>query len=560
MSTPWSRSRGRITVIICAMIFCSFFSISESMAAIPKKISYQGVLTDSNGTPLSDGQYQMRFKIYDAATNGNLLWTEEWTGDSKVTVNGGLFNVLLGSIEPIDLGTLTFNAPYWLGVEVYNTGSSSYETLSPRHELASAAYALRAAKVEDGAISASALASSSVTGDKISAGAITDAKVDSLSASKITSGTINNDRINWAAPGSIGTTTAGTGYFTDLFASGNVGIGATSSPATALEIVGDDWSESRINIKNTTEGQDPVIALYAGNDYWAIHHDDSENNELNVRYNNSTKISVQTNGNVGIGTMSPLSKLHIMGSSDGSSYGEMMLSDGNSGGVNDRRLVLRSPRTGEGYARIFLQSTGSSLRIGTRDYSDLVDLDNSSGNVGIGKTDPGYKLDVAGTIRGENYSCPNGDIAEKLPIHPDYALSSKELKNKVSKLDLPDTEKKAMIERKEISKLEPGTVVVISKGGVVPCAKKNDTHLAGIISTSPAVKMASEEKGQYIALAGKVPCKVTGKIKAGDMLTTSTIEGHAQKAEQPVLGAVVGKALEDCDGERGVIEVWVGGM
>ncbi len=514
-----SRSWRNLFGIVGMVLLCSIFCISESTAAIPRKISYQGVLTDSNGTPLS-GQYQMRFQIYTSASGGTALWTEEWKDSSKVIVSNGLFNVLLGSIQPIDLGTLTFVDTYWLEVAVDHSGS--YEILTPRHELASAAYALRAATVENGAIGASALASNSVTADKIGDGQITDGKVASLSATKITTGTIANDRINWAAPGSIGTSTAGVGYFTNLFANGVLKFTDSGGTPYTDNWIGrfNDGSVDWLHIGGITTGGVRRIGFWAN--------------------------TVYASGNVGIGTTSPGRQLTLSSSSADTYF---RIENKASGG---RGWALISSGSGSGHP-------AGSFAIFDDYLLACRLLIDASGNIGIGKT-PGYKLDVAGIIRGENYSCPNGDIAEKLIVHPDYELSSKELKDKVSKLSLPDAEKKAMIERKEISKLEPGTVVVISKDGVIPCAKENDTHLAGIISTSPAVKMASEEKGQYIALAGKVPCKVIGKIKAGDMLTTSMIEGHAQKVEQPILGAVVGKALEDFEGAKGVVNVWVGGM
>jgi hypothetical protein len=56
-----------------------------------------------------------------------------------------------------------------------------------------------------------------------------------------------------------------------------------------------------------------------------------------------------------------------------------------------------------------------------------------------------------------------------------------------------------------------------------------------------------------------VPCWVVGRVKKGDMLTTSATPGCAVKASTPTLGAIVGKALEDKDyGEAGVIQVAVG--
>jgi hypothetical protein len=62
-----------------------------------------------------------------------------------------------------------------------------------------------------------------------------------------------------------------------------------------------------------------------------------------------------------------------------------------------------------------------------------------------------------------------------------------------------------------------------------------------------------------IALTGRVPCKVIGTVKKGDMLVTSAVPGYAIVNNTPGVGTVIGKALEDkVDGDRGVIEVVVG--
>jgi hypothetical protein len=56
-----------------------------------------------------------------------------------------------------------------------------------------------------------------------------------------------------------------------------------------------------------------------------------------------------------------------------------------------------------------------------------------------------------------------------------------------------------------------------------------------------------------------VPCKVVGRVRKGDLLTTSATPGYAVKATTPTLGAIIGKALEDKDTtEAGVIQVAVG--
>ncbi|HDP73687.1 MAG TPA: hypothetical protein ENN46_01885 [Candidatus Woesearchaeota archaeon] len=110
---------------------------------------------------------------------------------------------------------------------------------------------------------------------------------------------------------------------------------------------------------------------------------------------------------------------------------------------------------------------------------------------------------------------------------------------------------------------KPGDVVVISGDLTVKkSSKPYDTSAAGIISTKPAYLLAMERDGLPLALSGIVPTKVvneTGFIRPGDLLTTSSKEGHAMKCESLSLckGAIVGKALGSLDKETGVIEVLV---
>ena len=62
-----------------------------------------------------------------------------------------------------------------------------------------------------------------------------------------------------------------------------------------------------------------------------------------------------------------------------------------------------------------------------------------------------------------------------------------------------------------------------------------------------------------VALQGRVPCKVHGKISKGDMIITGDTPGVGVASDNPKLGSVIGKALENYDStEIGTIEVVVG--
>jgi hypothetical protein len=109
---------------------------------------------------------------------------------------------------------------------------------------------------------------------------------------------------------------------------------------------------------------------------------------------------------------------------------------------------------------------------------------------------------------------------------------------------------------------DPGTVVSFGGEEEITVSREfMDRRIAGVISTNPAYLMNDREgAGIPVALQGRVPCKVVGKIRKGDMLVASgMVPGVATAEEHPALGSVIGKALENYDSQTiGLIEVVVG--
>ena len=103
---------------------------------IPQRMNFQGLITDSGGTPVN-GSLNLIFRIYDQSSGGTMRWTETQNG---VTVNDGIFNVVLGTVNAIDL---PFRREYWLTFEVQSEGVE----FAPRHLLSNAAYAMAARKI-----------------------------------------------------------------------------------------------------------------------------------------------------------------------------------------------------------------------------------------------------------------------------------------------------------------------------------------------------------------------------------------------------------------------------
>ena len=112
------------------LIFIVLFFILTAIlfSEVPNLMNYQGILTDDTGQPVTNGEYEITFKVYNQESGGNPVWSET----QNVLTNGGIFHVLLGSINAIIVFP-SENA--WLGIQV-----GVNPEMTPRKRIASVGY------------------------------------------------------------------------------------------------------------------------------------------------------------------------------------------------------------------------------------------------------------------------------------------------------------------------------------------------------------------------------------------------------------------------------------
>ena len=412
---------------------------SQSGAQIPRTLSYQGVLTDSNGEPKPDDQYIFTFRLYDLENGGSPIWEEK---EKTLSVKAGLFSTTLG--DPTPFGpSVKFDKQYWLGIKVKREGEQE-EQLSPRIPLTSVAYSMNSMRADTAMVSI------------VSVGDTT-----------------------WQKNGS------------DIYRqTGNVGIG-TTSPATRLHVVG---------------GSD--ASLSNGSGFMLIGSESDLNlvidhNEIIARNNGaSSKLHLNRgSGNVVVDV------LEIKGGNDAS------LSNGSGfmliGSESDLNLVIDNNE-------IIARNNGVPSKLHLNRGSDNVVVD---------------VLEITG----------GSDLAEPFEISDN-------------------------------SELAPGTVVVIdpeNPGQLKQATEPYDKKVAGVISgaggINPGLTLAQEgllDRGQHVALTGKVyalASACSGAIEPGDLLTTSDLPGYAMKATDALRrqGAVIGKAMTNLKTGEGLVLVLV---
>jgi hypothetical protein len=124
---------------IFSLVF--LFLVMHLNAATPRTIAYQGILTDSVGTPKKDGKYAISFSFYDAESGGTAIWNQK----DSLFVRQGMFSAFLGNASPFG-ANLKFDKPYWLGISV--NGASELKPRVPITSVGYCFYALRADTAE----------------------------------------------------------------------------------------------------------------------------------------------------------------------------------------------------------------------------------------------------------------------------------------------------------------------------------------------------------------------------------------------------------------------------
>jgi len=548
-------------IFIFGLIILVFLA-SVSFAGIPKMINYQGMLTGSDGkTPVNNGNYAILFSVYNTSSGGGSLWSHTY----NVGVTNGLFNVILGdSGVPINL---PFDTTYWLGIKV----GADLE-LSPRTQLTSVGYAYRARVADSAVVSPppstgggwtddGTVVRLTTSSDNVGIGTTSPGGKLHVASSTSNFGMLKIENSNtgdneatigfkegsdaggadiWVAGvgpwGNTNDFVIGRGESKFLMTpDGNVGIG-TTNPLYKLHVKGSS-SATYLTVE-APGGYAPGINFnVAGSEQWTILYHPTYSYLSFYKDGVGDKMIIKDNGNVGIGTTSPSNKLHIFGS-------------------NPRLIIEASSSNAEINFKNYDDTGGEVWALykdaGTDDFrfyqnGDKVTIKNSTGNVGIGTTNPSRRLTVRGNILIESAS--TGNPVVELGEGLDYAEG----------FDVSD--------KREIG---PGAVLVIdpdNPGKLALSNKAYDSKVAGIVAGAKGlgsgVRLGVGEFDYNVALAGRVYCNVDatyGEVSPGDLLTTSPTPGYAMvvKDHTKAQGAILGKAMEKLtSGEKRQILVLV---
>jgi hypothetical protein len=572
------------------LLFLAILGASALARAQGTAFTYNGRL-NNNGAPVS-GAYDLRFTLYDASAAGNVVAGPLTI--NPVDVANGLFTLRL------DFGAGVFTGPTrWLDIEVRPAGGGNYTQLSPRHEVTSSPYAIRAQTAGTAADVNLGTVVKSLNGlrDDLT-----------LAAGANVTITPNGNTLTLASAG-----VGGNGIWSVLnnnasYTAGNVGIG-TDSPVSKLHVVsGASDLPSRLQSSGTTGFgagwdfyQGAVGKAYVGVPDSAAGFGAGEllmfggaGTKVSLWSAGFRRLTVDTFGNVGIGTATPASKLTVFTPSGGITRVGIEHTDGTVrlgtyaepglGGwlgtvsnhplnffvhdglpsmtINDDGSITMVSGPGfvsvgtpnaesgttikRGNNRADVRFNGSTLKLvaapgfGPPPSTYGIAI-NTAGDVGIGTEAPLAKLDIRGTTRTCVLTITGGcDLAEP------FAMGAS---------DAPK-----------------GSAVVIddeNPGRLKLSDRAYDTRVAGIVSgangINPGISLQQEgmlEGGQNVALSGRVYVQADaafGAIEPGDLLTTSDTPGHAMKVTDhaKAQGAILGKAMSTLRAGRGMVLVLV---
>jgi hypothetical protein len=328
------------------------------------------------------------------------------------------------------------------------------------------------------------------------------ANITNLPASSITSGVISSARISGAYAG-----ITSVGNLTSLTVTGTASVGniTTGGVVTATgNITGGNINTSGNVASNFFIGNGSLLTGIVASSNRIV----NGTSEINIGTSNgNANITINGVGNVVIVSSNALTV-----NGNVSAAGNVIASNlVTSGSVSATGNISGSNISGSNMSVSGSVSLASITKVGA----------NGVGNIGSSSS-------VFNTVFAKATSAQYADLAEKYTADADYA---------------------------------PGTVVMFGGDAEVTiCDESADHRVAGVISENPSYIMNAGLEAEHVAvvaLQGRVPCRVLGPIRKGDIMVSAG-SGAAQTQNDARAGTIIGKALENFDGEYGTIEIVVG--
>ncbi|HWR81957.1 MAG TPA: hypothetical protein VN285_01495 [Candidatus Deferrimicrobium sp.] len=364
------------TLIIAVLALASL-----AAADLPRMISYQGRLTDELGNPLNT-TVGITFAIYDSPIDGTRLWSEH---RASVVVSNGLFTLLLGSVNPI-ADSIFAGSDRWLGITVGIAPAGEPE-ICPRTRLASVPYASHIGTVDN------------ASGGTISGDVQINGKVIVGSADKI----VESEILSPSGILTIGKQDPISGGFDPNI---KVGIG-TSNPERGLHIKQGENPSCAASIRLEYDNDSPGTGCPdVVPSTWDINAQGPNVFSITSPSLPQPAMTILGNGNVGIGTGFPRQELQVNGSI--SIYGL----DGNTSLFFGQESVpVQNSRWGEWGIQYWPASLNLTGRGGLNFWRPFFPGHVNPGNgffyiaddgmVGIGCSNPLYRLDVNGKVHAQ---------------------------------------------------------------------------------------------------------------------------------------------------------------
>jgi hypothetical protein len=146
---PRTGLRRTLFLALALLAHCLLLNPRLLAQTVPALVNYQGRLANPDGSPLPTADYTLTFRLYDAATNGALVWGPQvFDGavtqghGARVPVVQGWFNVMLG---PVDTNGAALSDAFNGAARYVEVTVSNRPPIAPRQQILTTPFAFQAA-------------------------------------------------------------------------------------------------------------------------------------------------------------------------------------------------------------------------------------------------------------------------------------------------------------------------------------------------------------------------------------------------------------------------------